>query len=103
MQQRNNRQPALSSGDAQLSDLPPLGSAQVRGLDAFPQDDWPDNIPLLYYSYHIMVGLGTFFIAIMVVVGLSAVARQTFQCALDALDSHALSALSLTSPTPPDG
>ena len=42
-------------------------SAQVRGLDAFPKEDWPDNIPLLYYSYHIMVGLGTFFIAVMVV------------------------------------
>ncbi len=38
--------------------------AQVVGLDKFPQKDWPDNIPLLYYSYHIMVGLGTIFIAI---------------------------------------
>jgi cytochrome bd ubiquinol oxidase subunit I len=41
--------------------------AEVRGLDDFPPDAWPDNIPLLYYSYHIMVGLGTIFIAIMVV------------------------------------
>jgi cytochrome d ubiquinol oxidase subunit I len=41
-------------------------NAHVRGLDAFPKRDWPDNIPLLYYSYHIMVGLGTMFIAIMV-------------------------------------
>ena len=41
--------------------------AEVRGLNAFPPDTWPDNIPLLYYSYHIMVGLGTMFIAIMVV------------------------------------
>jgi cytochrome d ubiquinol oxidase subunit I len=40
--------------------------AEVRGLNAFPPDTWPDNIPLLYYSYHIMVGLGTMFIAIMV-------------------------------------
>jgi len=40
--------------------------AQVKGLDAFPQDQWPDQIVLLYYSYHIMVGLGTIFIAIMV-------------------------------------
>jgi cytochrome bd ubiquinol oxidase subunit I len=40
-------------------------NAEVKGLDAFPEEDWPDNIPLLYYSYHIMVGLGTFFIAIM--------------------------------------
>ncbi|WP_447968517.1 cytochrome ubiquinol oxidase subunit I [Nitrospira sp. M1] len=39
--------------------------AEVKGLDAFPRDEWPDNIPLLYYSYHIMVGLGTIFIAIM--------------------------------------
>jgi len=38
--------------------------AEVRGLDAFPREDWPDNIPLLYYSYHIMVGLGTMFIAL---------------------------------------
>jgi cytochrome d ubiquinol oxidase subunit I len=42
-------------------------NAHVRGLDAFPHHDWPDNIPLLYYSYHIMVGLGTFFVVIMVV------------------------------------
>lgn len=39
--------------------------AEIKGLDSFPPDKWPDNIPLLYYSYHIMVGLGTFFIAIM--------------------------------------
>jgi len=41
--------------------------AAVKGLDAFPREEWPDNIPLLYYSYHIMVGLGTIFMAIMVV------------------------------------
>jgi cytochrome d ubiquinol oxidase subunit I len=40
-------------------------NAEVRGLDAFPRDQWPDNIPLLYYSYHIMVGLGTIFLAVM--------------------------------------
>jgi cytochrome d ubiquinol oxidase subunit I len=42
-------------------------SAEVNGLNAFPQDQWPSNIELLYYSYHIMVGLGTIFIAIMVI------------------------------------
>jgi cytochrome bd ubiquinol oxidase subunit I len=41
--------------------------AEVKGLDAFPQDQWPTNIELLYFSYHIMVGLGTLFIAIAVV------------------------------------
>src|SRR5207244_7341845 len=28
--------------------------AEVKGLDAFPSKDWPDNVPLLYYAYHIM-------------------------------------------------
>jgi len=41
----------------------------VKGLREFPQDVWPDNIPLLYFSYHIMVGLGTLMLAVM---GLSA-------------------------------
>lgn len=40
-------------------------TAEVKGLDAFPREDWPDDVPLLYYSYHIMVGLGTIFIAVM--------------------------------------
>lgn len=42
-------------------------TAQVKGLDSFPPELWPQNIALLYYSYHIMVGLGTIFIAIMLV------------------------------------
>jgi len=40
-------------------------NAQVQGLNAFPEDQWPDRIELLYFSYHVMVGLGTIFIAIM--------------------------------------
>jgi len=42
-------------------------NAQVQGLNAFPEDLKPDKIELLYYSYHVMVGLGTIFIAVMVV------------------------------------
>ena len=42
-------------------------NAEVKGLSEFMLDQWPDNIPLLYYSYHIMVGLVTIFIAIMAV------------------------------------
>jgi cytochrome d ubiquinol oxidase subunit I len=40
-------------------------SANIRGLSDFPQDLWPDRIEMLYYSYHVMVGLGTIFIAVM--------------------------------------
>ena len=39
--------------------------AQIPGMDQFKLEDLPTNIPGLYYSYHIMVGLGTIFIGIM--------------------------------------
>ena len=39
--------------------------ATVKGLDAFPKDEWPDNVELLYYAYHVMIGLGTILFAIM--------------------------------------
>jgi len=38
---------------------------QIAGMDQFEEDELPDNIPALYYSYHIMVGLGTIFIGLM--------------------------------------
>ncbi|HEX7300068.1 MAG TPA: cytochrome ubiquinol oxidase subunit I [Solirubrobacteraceae bacterium] len=31
----------------------------IRGLDSIPTNRWPDSVPLVYYAYHIMVGLGT--------------------------------------------
>jgi cytochrome bd ubiquinol oxidase subunit I len=40
-------------------------TAEVQGLNAFPKDQWPTNLPLLYFSYHVMVGLGTIFVAVM--------------------------------------
>ena len=39
--------------------------ATVKGLDDFPRDEWPDNVELLYYAYHIMVGLGTLLLGTM--------------------------------------
>ncbi len=36
----------------------------VVGLNDLPEDQWPDNVPLVYYAYHVMVGLGTAFIAL---------------------------------------
>jgi cytochrome d ubiquinol oxidase subunit I len=40
-------------------------SAEVKGLDQIPHDQWPTALPLLYYAYHIMAGLGTWFILLM--------------------------------------
>src|SRR6266403_2211242 len=30
----------------------------VHGLNDFPKDQWPDNLELLYYSFHLMITLG---------------------------------------------
>jgi cytochrome bd ubiquinol oxidase subunit I len=37
----------------------------VHGLDEYPATSWPDNIELLYYSFHLMITLGTVFIVLM--------------------------------------
>jgi cytochrome d ubiquinol oxidase subunit I len=39
--------------------------AEVRGLGDYPEDRWPTNIELLYYGFHVMVGLGTLMMALM--------------------------------------
>ena len=39
--------------------------SKVQGLNDIPLNQWPDNIEVLYYSYHVMVGLGTLFILLM--------------------------------------
>jgi cytochrome d ubiquinol oxidase subunit I len=37
--------------------------ADVPGLEEFPKDQWP-NVPLVFETYHLMVGLGTVFIGL---------------------------------------
>jgi cytochrome d ubiquinol oxidase subunit I len=41
--------------------------AEVQGLDQIPRDQWPTALPLLFYAYHIMAGLGTWFVLLMMV------------------------------------
>lgn len=45
-------------------------TAEVKGLNDFPKADWPGDIPLLFFAYHIMAGLGTIFVAVMVLCAL---------------------------------
>ncbi len=70
-------------------------SAEVKGLDAFPANQRPDTVELLYYSYHIMVGLGTFHLHYGARFSLVAVGAPPLPLALDALDTDARNALSL--------
>jgi len=37
---------------------------RVTGLNDIPENEWPDSVPLVYYAYHIMVGLGTILLLI---------------------------------------
>jgi cytochrome bd ubiquinol oxidase subunit I len=51
----------------------------VHGLDEYPKEVWPDNIELLYYSFHIMITLGTLFIALMGLAALQSL-RGRLEC-----------------------
>ena len=44
--------------------------ADVQGLNDIPQDQWPTSVELLYYAFHVMVGLGTLFIGLMLLTNL---------------------------------
>ena len=52
---------------------------QVRGLSSFPESEWPTNISLLYYAYHIMVGLGTIFMAVMLISGIQLWRKKLYE------------------------
>jgi cytochrome bd-type quinol oxidase subunit 1 len=77
--------------------------AEVKGLDQIPHDQWPTALPLLYYAYHIMAGLGTWFVLLMIVAprfcsGASGFTRRAGRC------GRCCSAFRCpTSPTPPAG
>src|SRR5262249_34392717 len=53
--------------------------AEVQGLDRFPRDQWPEPLPLLFYSYHIMAGLGTYFVLLMTIAALLLWRGKLFQ------------------------
>ena len=39
-------------------------NGEVRGLKAFPRDTWPTNVPLVFWAFRIMVGIGLLMIAL---------------------------------------
>jgi cytochrome d ubiquinol oxidase subunit I len=42
-------------------------NAVLKGLDSIPISRWPNSVPLVYYAYHIMIGLGTILFLLAVV------------------------------------
>ena len=39
-------------------------NAEIRGLKAFARDTWPTNLPLVFWSFRVMVGMGLLMIAL---------------------------------------
>ncbi len=52
--------------------------ANVGGLSSYPKSDRPP-VELTYYAYHVMVGLGTLFVAVMGIAVLLLVLRRLFR------------------------
>ncbi len=53
--------------------------AQIKGLNEFDESVHPTNIPGLYYSYHIMVGLGTIFIGLMLIASIQLFQKKLYK------------------------
>lgn len=53
--------------------------AEIKGLNEFDERVHPTNVPGLYYAYHIMAGLGTIFIAIMLTAAFLLVRKKLYQ------------------------
>jgi len=52
---------------------------ELQGLDDLPKEDWPDSVPLVFYSYHIMIILGTLFAGIMMIATWLLCRKQLFE------------------------
>ena len=98
------RQPDRAARRALLPRLRRLLGQRARARRRFPRSDWPDNIELLYYAFHIMVGPRH-------AVHRAHGARRRCCCWRGRLEREPLAALgrscspsrSRTSPTPPAG
>ena len=53
--------------------------AEIKGLNEFNEKDYPTNIPGLYYAYHIMVGLGTIFIGLMLLAAVQLFRKKLYK------------------------
>jgi cytochrome d ubiquinol oxidase subunit I len=64
VQARKLENPVVVPGALSFLAYGSFGST-VQGLNDFPESEWPPNVELLYFAYHIMVGLGTIFTLVM--------------------------------------
>lgn len=53
--------------------------AEIKGLNDFDEDLHPTNIPAVYYAYHIMVGLGTIFIGLLLLAAVQLYRKKLYK------------------------
>ncbi|MBA4745685.1 MAG: cytochrome ubiquinol oxidase subunit I [Muricauda sp.] len=53
--------------------------AEIKGLNEFDKNLYPTNVPGLYYAYHIMVGLGTIFIGLMLAASIQLYRKRLYR------------------------
>ncbi|AEM70624.1 cytochrome bd ubiquinol oxidase subunit I [Allomuricauda ruestringensis DSM 13258] len=53
--------------------------AEIKGLNEFDKSLYPTNVPGLYYAYHIMVGLGTIFIGLMLAASIQLYRKRLYK------------------------
>ena len=68
---------------------------QIPGMDQFKEEELPDNVPALYYAYHIMVGLGTIFIGVMFFSSILFMEKKIVSCKTATLDYNVLISISV--------
>ncbi|WP_147678701.1 cytochrome ubiquinol oxidase subunit I [Algibacter pacificus] len=54
-------------------------NAEIKGLNEFDKSTHPTNVPGLYYAYHIMVGLGTIFIGLMLLAAVQLYRKKLYK------------------------
>jgi len=54
-------------------------NAEIKGLNEFDKSTHPTNVPGLYYAYHIMVGLGTIFIGLMLLAAIQLYRKKLYK------------------------
>ena len=78
--------PDLEAAETKYAiEVPKLGSlilkhdpnAEVTGLEAFPREDWP-NVPLVFWCFRIMVGIGMLMIAFGLAGAINAFRKKLF-------------------------
>ncbi len=57
-------------------------NGEVKGLKEFPRENWPTNIPLVFWSFRVMVGIGLLMIALGAGLTAAALARPVIRHAM---------------------